>query len=209
MDENCPEEYSKYIVNKKRCINNCQKDNIYKYEYKNKCYKNCPDGTYHSSNNTYLCEDNIESEKYINNSILLEKKLEFEGNNVSLDIINSLNKNYLDHVGNSSNVVSKSTNNDLNIYIYKNVDNLEEVDHEAPLIDFGDCYNKVKSHYNIKDDLIVTIINNETNKEAYGKATNQYLFSFPDSGKFIDTEGICNENDKIVIKEDKNFNGRD
>ena len=202
LDENCPEEYSKYIVNKKRCINNCQKDNIYKYEYKNKCYNNCPTGTYHSSNNTYLCEDNIESEKYINNSILLEKKLEFEGNNVSLDFINSLNKNYLDHVGNSSNVVSKSTNNDLNIYIYKNVDNLEEVDHEAPLIDFGDCYNKVKSHYNIKDDLIVTIINNETNREAYGKATNQYLFSFPDSGKFIDTAGICDENDKIVIKED-------
>ena len=35
--EACPEEYKFLIVPKKRCIDNCENDNIYKYPYYNKC----------------------------------------------------------------------------------------------------------------------------------------------------------------------------
>ena len=176
-------------------IDECKNDNIYKYEYKGKCYKNCPEGTFPSNNN--ICS--IYNKEV---PILLNTTLNFEGSNISLDYINSLNKEYLKQIGDSSKVVSKSSNQHLNVYIYKDSNALEEVDNEAPIIYFGECYDKVKNYYNINDDLIINLIINQTNKDSYGKATNEYLFSFPDSGVPINTTDICDENDKIIVKED-------
>ena len=44
--EICPNKYGKLIKEKNQCIDNCYKDDIYKYEYNDNCYINCPDGTY-------------------------------------------------------------------------------------------------------------------------------------------------------------------
>ena len=52
---NCPEDYSKLILDKNECISECILDPIYKYEYNNKCYKECPTNTF-IINNTYSCE---------------------------------------------------------------------------------------------------------------------------------------------------------
>ena len=38
----CPTTYNKIIEPKKRCIDDCKKDEEYIYEYNNKCYKVCP-----------------------------------------------------------------------------------------------------------------------------------------------------------------------
>ena len=195
LNNNCPENYPKLIADKKRCIDECKNDNIYKYEYEGQCYKTCPEGKLPSTNN--VCTNFNKEEP-----LLLNSTLNFTGNNISLEYINSLNEEYSKQVGDSSNVVYKNSNEQLNIYIYKDPNVLEQLDNEAPIINFGECYDKVKKYYNINDDLIVTIINNETNKESYGKATNKYLFSFPDSGDPINTTGICDENDKIIINED-------
>ena len=54
-DENCPNEYNKLIEVKKQCIDNCQQDNDYKYEFNDVLYSNCPNGTKISQNNNYLC----------------------------------------------------------------------------------------------------------------------------------------------------------
>ena len=50
----------KILVDNKKCIINCQDDNIYKYEYKNICYEECPINTYVSSDNLFLCQNNPE-----------------------------------------------------------------------------------------------------------------------------------------------------
>ena len=34
------------IKDKKKCVAKCEDDNIYKYEHNNKCYKECPSGSY-------------------------------------------------------------------------------------------------------------------------------------------------------------------
>ena len=44
-NENCPEKYNKFIKEKKQCIDDCSKDNSYKYEYNNICYNKCPNWT--------------------------------------------------------------------------------------------------------------------------------------------------------------------
>ena len=36
----CPENYNKLIINKSECIDNCSKDDIFKYEFNNICYDN-------------------------------------------------------------------------------------------------------------------------------------------------------------------------
>ena len=47
---------NKLILEKNICIEDCSKDDIYKYEYKNKCYISCPKDTKSSENNVYFCE---------------------------------------------------------------------------------------------------------------------------------------------------------
>ena len=94
-------------------------------------------------------------------------------------------------------------NEDYKIYIYKNLSTLEDITRQAPQIDFGECYFKVKNHYNIKEDLlIITVISNQRDRAIYGKASNKYSFSDPETGKILNTTGICSEEDKIIVKED-------
>ena len=39
-----------------KCVDSCISDNLYKYEYDNKCYDNCPPGTKDGGNNKCKCE---------------------------------------------------------------------------------------------------------------------------------------------------------
>ena len=58
-NNSCPEDYSKLISLKKRCIDDCSKDNIYKFEYNNECLEQCPSETHTTTDNLYKCEDNL------------------------------------------------------------------------------------------------------------------------------------------------------
>ena len=42
---NCPSEYKNLIQEKKLCVKKCDLDDLYKYEYNNKCFKKCPPKT--------------------------------------------------------------------------------------------------------------------------------------------------------------------
>ena len=62
----CPINYNKLIEDNGECVSSCEKDKIYKYEFKSKCYKDCPsnsikreyneDLSYVSLNNKYFCK---------------------------------------------------------------------------------------------------------------------------------------------------------
>ena len=62
----CPETYNKLIKNKYKCVDNCTRDNIYKYEYKNICLSECPSYTVLSDENNFICKDTLNCEKYYN-----------------------------------------------------------------------------------------------------------------------------------------------
>ena len=47
----------KYILDKEMCVFNCFSETVYKYEYKNVCYTECPIRTQLKTGSTYLCED--------------------------------------------------------------------------------------------------------------------------------------------------------
>ena len=55
INEECTSEYNKLIKEKRKCIDSCNNDDLYKYEFNNSCYIKCPNGTiFH--NETYKCE---------------------------------------------------------------------------------------------------------------------------------------------------------
>ena len=67
-NEICPEQFNKLIKEKRKCIDDCKNDELYKYEYDNICYIECPLGTINNETNnicfnetyiTYLNETNI------------------------------------------------------------------------------------------------------------------------------------------------------
>ena len=60
--DNCTGNYNKFIFEKSKCIDKCENDDIYKYEYNNICFEKCPEGTIISSKKNYFCfgEENTE-----------------------------------------------------------------------------------------------------------------------------------------------------
>ena len=53
---NFEDKNKKIIFETRACINDCLNDEIYKYEYENFCYKDCPIGTYSLLNDSNLCK---------------------------------------------------------------------------------------------------------------------------------------------------------
>ena len=65
-EDDCFKESNKLISQLKKCIDKCSNDNTYKYEYKNKCYISCPDGTNISTNSEFICIKKIVCINYYN-----------------------------------------------------------------------------------------------------------------------------------------------
>ena len=64
----CPLQYNKLIINKKKCIDDCLKDDENIYDYNNECYNQCPQET-----KTYekekICLDSCKAEQFEYNNI--------------------------------------------------------------------------------------------------------------------------------------------
>ena len=71
--EICPNNY-KLIESKKKCINKCENDNYYKYEYNLNCYIKCPEGTINEEN-TFICNIKEITTNIIYTTDISEKKL--------------------------------------------------------------------------------------------------------------------------------------
>ena len=64
----CPNEY-KLIINKNKCIKNCNDDDIYKYEYNNTCYEN--NSIKEINTNSNFIDEIITNNIFINNTNIL------------------------------------------------------------------------------------------------------------------------------------------
>ena len=50
----CPQGLDKLILYKKKCIDECRKDDIFQYEFNNICFDKCPNGTIYDNDNYNL-----------------------------------------------------------------------------------------------------------------------------------------------------------
>ena len=117
VDDKCPNEYNKLIIDKNECVENCLDE--YKYDFNNKCYKSCPEGTYYNYDHTN-CIESIPKGYYCNNTN--EKTInKCENKCERCDLISTHNK------------LCISCNNNENYYQKEN-DNLNKDD-------YINCYN--------------------------------------------------------------------
>ena len=54
LNDKCPEYYDKLIEPKRECAFNCSQDDLYKFEFKKKCYNDCPSGSIRRKNSKEL-----------------------------------------------------------------------------------------------------------------------------------------------------------
>ena len=186
-EKKCPNNYNKIIEEKKECIDDCSKDNKYKYEFKKKCYTNCTIGPFNLINKGYLCEikcpkdlpfELVKSQECISNcninAFLLKLCIiKYEGIE-ELNIIDLF----------LNNILRGLESNDLDINILKNNMNITleykwisflltkiKRDEVTNIIneDLYQCLNKLRIIYNISNEnYLYTLniqINNSDNKK--------------------------------------------
>ena len=68
----CPNTYNKKISQKGKCIDDCSKDDKYKFEYNNECFEKCPNNSYGLSTNIYICLSEPDS-YYLDSNNLYQK----------------------------------------------------------------------------------------------------------------------------------------
>ena len=191
----CPDESNLLIRAKKKCIENCSKDNIYKYQYNGECFENCPNDTIKDEVN-YLCKvPNTESCTLSSSKFELYDFLK-EGGVEKIAKIYSTEFNY------TNKHISLYINEVYSIILYKSKECIFELGLSLPEIDFGDCYKKVQQAITLNNkansDLIVAIIDKKSSKKP--NPITSYAFYHPETGKKIDSETIC-KGQTIVVKE--------
>ena len=169
-NEKCPANYTKLILNKKKCIDNCQNDNNYSYEYKNNCYQICPSGTDVSNNNNYLCEDTtiykcnpldfFEGKCKLNNNNTINNNAKIKDemiNYIDNEIINHRMDNLISDIIQNENkdLLVKEDNTLFQITSTENQKNNKN--NNISSIILGECENILKKIYNIGENQALLI----------------------------------------------------
>ena len=135
QDKNCPEKYIKLIKDKNICIDECKKDNNYKYEYNNTCIDKCPFGLFIDEING-LCIDNYNGSddfvSYLQN--MLTNNLNTTDLDNGLDYIYTYKDGKIIYtITTPSNQVNNKDNNSTKIYL-------------------NECEERIRSGYNISEN---------------------------------------------------------
>jgi len=188
----CPAFAPFLIRNKTQCIEACNNDKEYKFQFNYECLKECPDDTIEDENN--VCQIKNKKKCYLYSDSLLNVKFDALVSN-NFDI---LIKKYINGFNDTNYHVDFYKSNYYTITIYKTLYCLKELEMVTSIIDFGTCYKKIKEHYDLEErTLIILIADFYDNKELL--YTNFYFFH-PDSGEILSIEEVCLENQFIIEK---------
>ena len=176
-NEQCPDEYNKYIEEKKRCIDECSNDNVYKYEYHNKCYSECPLRT-KSNNYTCLIEcledlpyEIVKNHKCVKNCSIsdMAKKLcilsnkNIEKNDEKLEeFLSNLRKMIISGELDISNVTNGEDiiieENGISLTITTTENQKRNKNNNMTTINLGKCEDKIKESYKISKEKVLYLL---------------------------------------------------
>ena len=88
-----------YIDENKNCIYNCFEDIEYKFEYNNKCYQSCPNGTNNLDDN-YICQKEVYTSNSIEDNSIIKSNI--VDNNIDSNTI--VDNSFLDNISNNNNI---------------------------------------------------------------------------------------------------------
>ena len=177
----CPDNYNKLIQNLSKCIDKCENENNYKYEYKNQCFNDCPEGTIKNniseSNQKYFYKPICDMEepfeiikeqncvKYctieeLNNNMCI---FNFKSNNKSNSNEDILIKNLEKYFTSEDYNTSKIEQGEEEIYqedsftiTFTSSENQKNIiNNNMTNIDLGQCEIELRKFYNLSDDKIL------------------------------------------------------
>ena len=206
----CPKEHNKLILEKNKCIDKCINDNIYKYEYDNKCYKECPSGTSIILNNNICqlkCDENLLYLDLINKKCL-EHCHPIDFFNSKCGLFNPSLKTqqfYVNYIINETKHgnMNLSSNNNLmvkdNNIIYQiiSLDSKNNDKEDISIIHLNKCGEKLRENNNINKDLIM--FKTEYYIDELLIPIIDYIIFNPENNDILDLKNCLNENINIYL----------
>ena len=199
----CPKDiFNKLIIEKKQCIEECYKDDTYKYEYNKCCYKECPLNT---ENKDYYCYfkcpkdypfENVEIQQCVSNCSIIEFQnkictlnylsqeifydtVDKEINNVIEELTNGFDTSILDK---GENFIIQEKGLTLTITTTDNQKNIEN-NKNITTINLGECETKLKNHYKIPQNNSLYILKLDVSQEGMKIPKIEYEVYYPLKGK--------------------------
>jgi surface protein len=146
---------AKVIREKRICIENCQNDSYYIYEYNNICYDLCPSETYNSYINYYLCVKNYtynESFEIFDDLCKSdENSIKNRINNIQKELISGTFNILINEIENNNDIIIK--NNDIQFQITSVYNQKNNEYYNISSINIGEYENILRDHYNLSDDM--------------------------------------------------------
>ena len=202
FDNSCPKDFNKLILDKRKCINDCTKDNEYRYEFRKTCYKECPPGISEKSKTVrYKCEaicnkdypfEIIETQECVNKCTIEERekgicKISYEEKdkenkeaeekaveNIKEELTNGFNTSNID---NGKDAIIKQKGSTITISTTDN--QKKNKASNTTTIDLGECETKIKEEYNISIDKPLYILKIDVKQEGYQIPKIAYEVYYP------------------------------
>ena len=165
LDKMCPEQYNKLIQNKSKCIDDCTKDDIYKYNYKNICFQECPSGTLTINETDYICyEINNDITTDINSNIITDLNIiiDFKTTYIAKDQRDEDIEKYRSEFIKDFNITEGKKDiikkeEDVLFQMTTTENQKNNSNKNVSTIDLGDCEEKLKKAYGIDESLPLII----------------------------------------------------
>ena len=171
-NDKCPYNHKNLIKEKDKCINNCNNDNKYIYEYNDICYELCPKNTYSIFNNNKNlcikeCPIELPYENEMNECIsecnitnLFNKKCFIKNDspnikdniikNIRNELLNGTLNELLINIDEGEDLIIRENNCIYHITTPNNQNNNEYED--ISIIKLNECEKELRDHYKIDDD---------------------------------------------------------
>ena len=194
LNDSCPRQYI-LIKNRSKCIDNCTKDDIYKYEYSSQCYEWCPENTKISEKDKYKCEEIVNTEEIeeISENSRDEAVNDFKDNlfgGKMNDTVSNLIK------GNQTSIIMEDKEEGVTIE-FTTTENKNNENNNRTTINLGECENKLKEQYNIDKNLPLLVLKIDVLTEGFLVPKIEYEVYHPISLEILNLS-IC-EDTKIDL----------
>jgi hypothetical protein len=201
--QNCVGNYDKLIPEKNKCIDKCEKDNIYKYEYNKICYIKCPNDTIYNEEMNLCIQKKIIETTIAVTSILNENtKIDYIkiptsilNENIIIDY-NKIPTSILNEIAISNyNKIQTSILNEYTISDYSK-DSTITINEPISETNYQNESNKEISQINYINDYNFTtyFIISGNNEKIYQEIINNVLLNYD-----------INKEKEIIIKGEDNF----
>ena len=220
IEQKCPNEFPKLIIDKRQCIFNCNSDKKYKFEYNNICYESYPEDYYISESYTtnYIHKEEytksltyeIENSEYIeecNTNDLFKGKCIINNpetkDYLMLQIKNQIIKGQLNSLllnvtkGEKQDLIAKY--GDIVYQITSTENQISNEYYNISTIILDECENILKEHYNISKEEPLLIFKIDSYEEGILIPIVEYEVYNSDTKEVLNLNLCKNEKIKILL----------